>query len=143
MGTMIFPTGAVSPCCASNDEPDDFGNIRTAGSFDAVWNNQRYQAARKFFKGERSSEHLICERCPIPSAQHYQFRRILQMVLRMAPDWVLRILCRDPDGFFFPIDRGLLPDELGAIFSNAIFPGEIESSAGTADDCLDELIAGR
>lgn len=43
---VLNPNAKVSPCCASPDEKDDFGEYSPALGFRAVWNSVRYRRAR-------------------------------------------------------------------------------------------------
>ncbi len=139
LGTMLFPNGAVSPCCVSNDESDDFGVVDEKSSFKDVWNNDFYQSARSIFVKQPQKVETICSRCPIPSAQHFQFRNIIRSILRITPEWALRIICQDPDSFFFNVDRDLMQDELEPIFANRLFQGELSVQPGIADKLLQDL----
>jgi MoaA/NifB/PqqE/SkfB family radical SAM enzyme len=113
-GTTLFPSGAVSPCCVSNNAPDDFGAITDETPFAAVWNNANFREARRSFAhGERTG--LVCARCPNTDAQDLQFAGTLRAVLSNAPAWVVRILARDPDRFFRDVDLALLGDVLEAL----------------------------
>jgi MoaA/NifB/PqqE/SkfB family radical SAM enzyme len=111
-GTTVFPGGSVGPCCVSNDEPDDFGSLAVA--FPEIWNNDRYQAARRMFTGEPHPD-LVCARCPNGDAQDYQFRSTLSALLANAPNWVLLALSRAPDRFWWPLDTVLLPREIESL----------------------------
>lgn len=113
-GSMLFPNGSVSPCCVSNNEPDDFGRIDASIHFRNVWNNERFREARAMFANGASSD-LICGRCPMPAAQDYQFRTSLRALLRNSPDWVLWTLSQAPSRFFFDVDFALSPTELEPI----------------------------
>jgi MoaA/NifB/PqqE/SkfB family radical SAM enzyme len=128
-GSTLFPNGSVSPCCLSNEEPDDFGRLSDGAGFADVWNNDRYREARALWHDGRWSEtQLVCARCPNRDAQDYQFRTTIQALLRNAPDWVLKVLARDPERFFFDVDFRLSPRELdplrdGRVRVDATFPG--------------------
>lgn len=64
--------GGVLPCCRDVRETgNDFGNILDAGpdaEFSALWNNQRFRAARRFalrgLPDAGRDEGLLCARCP-------------------------------------------------------------------------------
>jgi hypothetical protein len=100
----------VGPCCVSNDEPDDFVNsVDDFATYNELFNSASYTASRKFFtSGETSG--TICQRCPNPDAQHYQFRMKLRAILRNAPDWVVATLSERPDDYFLPEDAVLVPE---------------------------------
>jgi MoaA/NifB/PqqE/SkfB family radical SAM enzyme len=120
MGTALFPNGSVSPCCVSNDEPNDFGMIEGEATFAEIWNNEKYRRARGLFvegNGPTAGEtpDVICARCPQPASQDYQFRSTMRAVLMNAPDWVLKVLSADPAGFFFDVDFHLSPVELAPL----------------------------
>ncbi len=59
--SVINWNGSVSPCCASYNEKLDFGNAFTDG-FKAVWNNQKYRAARKAV-ASRKATGTVCDNC--------------------------------------------------------------------------------
>jgi len=115
-GTTVFPGGSVGPCCVSNDEPDDFGNLEGSKTFLEVWNNPRYQAARQIFTGHPAPE-LVCSRCTNRDAQDYQFRITLRALLRNAPNWVILALSQAPDRFFWDVDRLLSPNEMAMLIN--------------------------
>lgn len=52
----------------------------------------------------------VCQKCPQPRAQHYQFRMKLRTILRNAPDWAVRILAKEPEAYFLPEDKILVPE---------------------------------
>lgn len=112
---MLHPNGRVGPCCVSNDEEDDFiDSVDQFESYPALFNSRNYTASRALFtSGEPSG--TICQRCPNPEAQHYQFRMKLRAILRNAPDYVVAGLMADPDAFFLPEDRILVP-EVDAVY---------------------------
>ncbi len=59
--------GSVSPCCLYYDQKYDFGNVFTDG-FMVVWNNQKYQMARKMITSKKitpATKALICSNCLI------------------------------------------------------------------------------
>lgn len=88
--TILNPNGAVSPCCYSPAEKDDFGTYKP-GKFLETWNGPRYAKARQLFsvappatpdelpalikrhdgrgmdvaKSLKEGE-IICSRCPVP-----------------------------------------------------------------------------
>lgn len=60
---VINADGSVSPCCGVYDEKWDFGNALQDGVF-AVWNNQKYQQARKaVLEKDTANKDLICSYC--------------------------------------------------------------------------------
>ncbi len=60
---VINADGSVSPCCGVYDEKWDFGNVFKDGVMN-VWNNARYQQARKAVAGrDGSDKSLICSYC--------------------------------------------------------------------------------
>ena len=113
---MLFPTGAVGPCCVSNDEPDDFGNLAEE-SLVQIYNNERYRTARRVMRGENSEYDIVCSRCPNPAAPHFQFRLTLRSILLNAPAWVLKILGSDSEQYIDPVDRLVLPNVISLIES--------------------------
>jgi radical SAM protein with 4Fe4S-binding SPASM domain len=62
--SVINWNGSVSPCCGVWHEHFDFGNINNT-TFFAVWNNQRYQEARRMFRvpNTTATPNLICQIC--------------------------------------------------------------------------------
>lgn len=119
LGAMIYPDGAVGPCCVSNNKQDDFTNVDDHPTFSDAWNAPKFTRARDLFAEEKSSG-TICDRCPLPAAQTYQFVQKLRGILRIAPPWVLRILDAEPEKFFLKIDRLLMPHEVGTICSGRL-----------------------
>ena len=60
---VINANGSVSPCCGVYDEKWDFGNVLEDGVFH-VWNNKKYQQARKaVLEKDESDKDLICSHC--------------------------------------------------------------------------------
>lgn len=110
-GATLFPDGSISPCCVSNNQPDDFGKIEPGGTFREVWNNEKFRQARGMFV-DQSRPDLVCSRCPLPAAHDYQFRTSLRAILRNAPDWALWLMAHQPHRFFFEVDFLLSPVEL-------------------------------
>jgi len=129
-GTTLFPNGSVSPCCVSNQEPDDYGHISDKEDFCSIWNNDRYQRARGLFKGGEAGN-LVCSRCPLVEARDYQFRFTLRALVRNAPDWCLKILSRDSSRFFLDADIIFSPVELGVLQEGKLerkqIPSEVEA----------------
>jgi MoaA/NifB/PqqE/SkfB family radical SAM enzyme len=74
---VMFGNGSVAPCRGSYYAPDDMGRVAADGrpgasSFKAVWNNERFRLARRFFwesfgdrrrATARERQH-ICFECP-------------------------------------------------------------------------------
>src|SRR5262249_52246764 len=130
-GATLFPNGSVGPCCVSNHEPDDFGRIDRHTTFSNIWNNDNFREARAMFARSAGSK-LICARCPLPAARDYQFRTTLQAILRNAPGWVLGVLSRDLDRFFFDVDFAMSPTELEALHRASL-------ELGPFDDAIERL----
>ncbi|MDO8527724.1 MAG: radical SAM protein [Deltaproteobacteria bacterium] len=60
---VVNANGSVSPCCGVYDEKWDLGNALKDGVFN-VWNNPKYQQARKaVLEKDTSDENLICSYC--------------------------------------------------------------------------------
>lgn len=70
-GMTVNPNGAVSPCCAIEDQDDDFGNV-FAEPWQHLWNGRDYRAARRHVRRyaagragiEVDSDHP-CVRCSL------------------------------------------------------------------------------
>ena len=123
---MVYPDGAVGPCCVATDKEDDFADLKT-DAFSRLWNNNAYQRARQHcVDGTHSG--TVCDRCPAPFARRYQFRNRLRAILMNAPDWVLYILHASPQDFFLPDDNRYMPVEIDAITEGAFLHS---ASAGT------------
>ncbi|OHC05964.1 MAG: hypothetical protein A3K50_01465, partial [Planctomycetes bacterium RIFOXYD12_FULL_42_12] len=60
--TMINWDGSVLPCCAVYSEKYAFGNI-LENSFEQIWNNEMYIAARKEILGIKNDRQTICHIC--------------------------------------------------------------------------------
>lgn len=61
--SAIQPDGSVSPCCAVWPQEFDFGNINDS-SFQKIWNNKKYQDARRISRGDDISINAhICYIC--------------------------------------------------------------------------------
>ena len=60
--------GSVSPCCGIWFEKFDFGNV-SKNKFSEVWNNKKYQEARRAILGKKSDEKNICSICKKNKAQ--------------------------------------------------------------------------
>lgn len=68
-GMTVNPDGSASPCCAMEDQADDFGNVFDQ-SWGALWNGPNYRAARRHVARYRAGKVGIledadntCERC--------------------------------------------------------------------------------
>ena len=117
-GTTLFPSGGVSPCCVSNNEPNDFGTMdpATHANFIKIWRNEKYREAREFFHPHKKNKeaNVICASCPNMASMDSQFVMPLRAVLRNAPAWVLKILACRPEIFFTNTDYYTLrPEMLG------------------------------
>jgi radical SAM protein with 4Fe4S-binding SPASM domain len=60
--SVINWNGSVSPCCANYNEKFDFGNAFEKG-FKAVWNNEKYVAARKAVASMKPNGKTVCDNC--------------------------------------------------------------------------------
>jgi len=57
--------GGIAPCCGSYHKDDDFGSLAN-NDIMAVWNNQKYQQARKTLRTRGwFKSHTICDKCII------------------------------------------------------------------------------
>lgn len=117
---MIYPDGSFGPCCVATDHNDDFTDLGSHKTFLDAWNSEKFTASRKAFR-ENGKAGTVCDRCPLPPAQHYQFVQKVRGIVLNAPDWVLHVLHTDPDRFFFDVDAVYLPHELGGIRSLTSF----------------------
>jgi hypothetical protein len=71
MSAAVNANESVSPCCGIWEERHDFGKIG-AGGFRALWNGERYRAARAFMRTRiPTGLHLICEQCPFPNLRKH------------------------------------------------------------------------
>ena len=112
---MLHPGGRVGPCCVSVNEKDDFvDSVDRFETYNAVFNSAGYAASREMFASGQDSG-TVCQRCPQPKSQHYQFRMKLRAILRIAPEWVVGTLTEDPSNYFLPEDAILVP-EIQAIY---------------------------
>ena len=115
-GAMIYPDGALAPCCVATEKQDDFTHILHHKSFHEAWNAPVFTRT-----GSACVKCLptgtVCDRCFFPASKHYQFVQKVKGILRNAPDWVLQILASKPDLFFLPMDYKLMPLETSAIMS--------------------------
>ena len=62
---------------------------------------------------------------PNAGAQHYTFRMKMRAILRNAPKWVTSVLASEPNSYFLPEDRLLVP-EVGAIYTHAVLLFEMD-----------------
>lgn len=60
-GVVINSNGSISPCCDIFPEKYDFGNILNEKRFKAIWNNEKYQNARKLIKDTNCAKKLFSE----------------------------------------------------------------------------------
>jgi MoaA/NifB/PqqE/SkfB family radical SAM enzyme len=118
-GTMIYPDGALAPCCVATDEEEDFTHIFHHKSFHDAWNAPVFTRTRRGMRDNLPTG-TVCDRCFLPASKHYQFVQKVKGILRNAPDWVLKILASEPDMFFLPVDYELMPLETGAITSGEL-----------------------
>ena len=124
--TMIYPNGSVGPCCVSNDLVNDFSALAPGVSFTSAWNDSKFRHARRQFVDGTPSG-TVCDRCPLPAAQTYQFTQKIRAILRIAPPWVLKILTEAPDQYLLPVDAQTMPHEIGLLLSpSSELRGEIE-----------------
>jgi MoaA/NifB/PqqE/SkfB family radical SAM enzyme len=57
--------GGIAPCCGSYHRKDDFGSLSSSDIM-SVWNNERYQRARKSLRTRGwFKSHTICDQCII------------------------------------------------------------------------------
>ncbi len=71
---VVNNDGGVAPCCGTFYSEDDMGTLsfepdrKSAASFFEVWNNQRFQQARAFFRNRgpasEAGDH-VCHTCPV------------------------------------------------------------------------------
>ena len=107
---MIHPDGRIGPCCVSNDDVNDFAEtMEQLGPIEGAFNSPSHVEARTMFATGAPSR-TVCQNCPQPRAQHYQFRMKLRTILRNAPDWAVRILTKEPEAYFLPEDKILVPE---------------------------------
>lgn len=118
-GAMIYPDGALAPCCVATDEEDDFTHILHHKSFHDAWNAPVFTRTRRGMRDDLPTG-TVCDRCFLPASKHYQFVQKVKGILRNAPDWALKILMSKPDMFFLPVDYELMPLETGAITSGEL-----------------------
>jgi len=60
--SVVNWNGSVSPCCGSYFEKFDFGNAFEEG-FKAVWNKEKYRAARKAVAEHKPNGLTVCDNC--------------------------------------------------------------------------------
>lgn len=118
-GTMIYPDGAIAPCCVATDEEDDFTNLNHHNSFLDAWNTNEFEGTRQCLR-EGFPTGTVCDRCALPASRHYQFLQRVKAIMRNAPDWVLYLLASSPDCFLLPTDYELMPLE-----TEALAPGRL------------------
>jgi radical SAM protein with 4Fe4S-binding SPASM domain len=63
--------GGILPCCHEQiDNEHDFGRVKDLEHFRTIWNNDRYQQARRManfeIHPERVDQHISCVNCPMP-----------------------------------------------------------------------------
>ena len=121
---MVYPDGAVGPCCAATDEEDDFASLNS-GVFSEAWNNDVYKRARQRC-ADGAFSGTVCDRCPVPFARRYQFRNRIRAILLNAPDWALQILHASPQEFFVPDDDRYMPVEIDAIKHGEFLPARLD-----------------
>jgi len=127
-GTMIYPDGALAPCCVATDEEDDFTHILYHKSFYDAWNAPVFTRTRRGMRDDLPTG-TVCDRCFFPASKHYQFVQKVKGILRNAPDWTLKILASKPDMFFLPVDYELMALEIGAITSGELaFDFDVEGA---------------
>jgi MoaA/NifB/PqqE/SkfB family radical SAM enzyme len=64
----LNPEGGVSPCCLAYKKEEDFDNLyQERSSFQEVWNNDKFKAARSIFHERRlsSREEVVCNACHV------------------------------------------------------------------------------
>jgi len=127
--TMVYPNGAIGPCCVAEDEATDFTNITKHNDLVSALNSDKHIKSRQMFSAGVTSG-TICDQCPISAAQDHQFQQTFKAILRNAPGWVINSLNASPQEYFFEIDRALCPEEIGVLFENHI----------PRDDAIDEAI---
>jgi hypothetical protein len=132
---MLHPNGRVGPCCVSNDAQYDFvDSVADFASYNDLFNSPKYTASRSMFTGGGPSG-TVCQICPIPGAQHYTFRMKMRAILRNAPNWVASLLASEPNSYFLPEDRLLVP-EVGAIYTHAILLSEMDHPERIASSAM-------
>lgn len=70
LGPTVNWNGAVSPCCVVWNEKQDFGNC-VETSFKEVWNNEKFQNARKNIVDKKGAKPDICRICKVKNAQNF------------------------------------------------------------------------
>ncbi|HTT79409.1 MAG TPA: radical SAM/SPASM domain-containing protein [Stellaceae bacterium] len=129
---MIYPDGRVAPCCLPSSVDTDFvDSIGDYSTYTDLFNSEKHVASRELFTtGAKAG--TVCDNCPNPGAQHYQFRMATRAVLRNAPDWVAKCLIANPDAFFFDDDSELVPEVRA-----------IRDLGGAADVDIDDRVIAR
>ena len=110
---MLYPDGALAPCCVLVNEDDDFTALKgDQTDFASAWNSDKFTATRAALNRGRIPA-TACAQCALPAARDYQFHQRIRALLYNAPDWALRLMARNLDTFFLPFDRDVLfPHEL-------------------------------
>jgi hypothetical protein len=146
-GGMIYPDGRVAPCCLPSSQDTDFvDSVTDYGSYTGVFNSPKHVTSRELFTtGAKSG--TVCDVCPNPGAQHYQFRMATRAVLRAAPDWVAKCLISNPDAFFLPEDAELVPEvrairQLGGAIDIDVDDRVISKLNNVGDECSGILLEG-
>jgi len=124
---MLYPDGALAPCCVLVNEDDDFTSLKGRQTdFVAAWNSDKFTATRAAMSQGQRPE-TACAQCALPAARDFQFHQRIRAILYNAPDWVLRILARNLDTFFLPFDHDVLfPRELYCILAINPFHHDLE-----------------
>jgi hypothetical protein len=101
---VVDNDGGVAPCCGTFYAEDDMGRMSAASgdggasTFREVWNNERYQTARRFFRSRTGSpaerEH-VCFACPVT----VEFERFRAHVAAGRPAADFRSAANLHDGF--------------------------------------------
>jgi MoaA/NifB/PqqE/SkfB family radical SAM enzyme len=64
---VVNNDGGVAPCCGTFFSDDDMGRVGDGVRFERVWNDERFQLARGFFRartGDAAAKKLACFDCP-------------------------------------------------------------------------------
>jgi MoaA/NifB/PqqE/SkfB family radical SAM enzyme len=100
---VVNADGGVSPCCGAFYQEDDFGSVGEM-SFKEVWNNERFQEARRLFRSRQGSEagrSLICYECP----ETLNWEDYLQHLAEGGDRFAFKSRFTTNDGFNFFFDR--------------------------------------
>jgi radical SAM protein with 4Fe4S-binding SPASM domain len=68
--TVINWDGSVLPCCAVYEEKYAFGNVFDE-PFRSIWNNERYQMARREIRNKVKNSHTVCHICKQNEFMHF------------------------------------------------------------------------